>query len=174
MASLVSVEQAKQYLGISSSDQDALLEAMIEQVSAEVERRCGRPFTRRSFVETHLLRARADAYVVLRQRPVLAITRVTDDATGAAIDPGDVVVDAEAGIVHLPQRVRQVTVEYDAGYDVTPPDVQGAVLAIVAAVWQDRTRSASQLAIGDYRAAIELAMPQVADILDRYPRDVVV
>lgn len=173
MASLVSVEQAKQYLGISSSDQDALLEAMIEHISAEVERRCGRPFTRRSFVET-ILRARADAYVVLRQRPVLAITRVTDDATGAAIDPEDVVVDAEAGIVHLPQRVRQVTIEYDAGYDVTPPDVQGAVLAIVAAVWQDRTRSASQLAIGDYRAAIELAMPQVADILDRYPRDVVV
>lgn len=173
MASLVSVEQAKQYLGISSSDQDALLEAMIEHISAEVERRCGRPFTRRSFVETHLL-ARADAYVVLRQRPVLAITRVTDDATGAAIDPGGVVVDAEAGIVCLPQRVHQVTIEYDAGYDATPPDVQGAVLAIVAAVWQDRTRSASQLAIGDYRAAIELAMPQVADILDRYPRDVVV
>ena len=171
MASLVSVEQAKQYLGISSGDQDALLEAMIEQISAEIEERCGRPFTRQSFTERH--RATwPTAQVIVRRRPVLAITRIIDETTGAEIDPAGAMVDAEAGLVRLASPLRDVSITYDAGYDQVPADVAGAVLAVLAAVWQDRTRAATELTLGEYRTAIDLAMPQVAAILARYPADV--
>lgn len=170
MAALVSYTTAKRYLGIEGTDQDAVITDLVDQISTEVEMRCGRPFTRQTYTERYA-RAKACSTLVLTHHPVLAITSITDNATGEAVDLAGVTYDA-AGIVDLGSPLSDVSVTYDAGYDVTPADVQGAVLAILAAVWQDRTRSSFQMGIGDYRAAIDLALPQVAGILDRYPRDV--
>jgi len=77
---LTSVEAVRSYLRLSTVTQDELnlLAALVNQVSARIERICGRRFQARSWVDRH---ARCEqGRVMLRHYPILAMDRI---ATGA-------------------------------------------------------------------------------------------
>ena len=140
---LVSLDDAKTALGIDAGDtsQDATLTAQIEATSMAINNFCDRIFV----VQTYRDQLR-DAYgvygepLVTRQYPIMVddsgvpVVAVTEG--GAALDAellevfpeGGAIYRLDAALVPSAWGAALVTVEYAAGFDPIPADVQGACL----------------------------------------------
>lgn len=140
---LVSIDDAKAALGIAAGDtsQDAVLTAQIEATSMAINNWCDRIFV----VQTYRDQLR-DAYgsygepLVVRQYPIVVdeagvpVVAITEG--GAALDAMLLEVFPEGGAIYrldatalpIAWGAALVTVEYAAGFDPIPADVQGACL----------------------------------------------
>lgn len=139
-ANLTTLEAVKTYLGTDATGQDALLESLIESVSEAVEHYCGREFALARRVEFH--DGQATASLVLRCRPVTEIHSIHDDmgrvfapgteipATRLVLYPGEGVVRLSGG--YFAPGLRNLRVEYTAGYDPIPPAIGQAATILVA------------------------------------------
>lgn len=76
------LSNVKAALGITDSDSDAQLTALLDPVSAAMERYAGRAFEAGSFVEEHM---GGEQTLALREFPITAITTVEDLATGETL-----------------------------------------------------------------------------------------
>lgn len=130
----------------TSSEDDALLETLIDQASAAITAWCGRPFARETVRETFHLEIAAP-FLILTRRPVLSIAALT--INGVSMDPTCAEAD-EAGLLYrvepdgrriawLPGRC---AVDYVAGYTLPgetdrtlPADVERAALIAVNNLW---------------------------------------
>lgn len=147
---LVSLDDAKTALGIDAGDtsQDATLTAQIEATSMAINNYCDRIFV----VQTYRDQLR-DAYgtygepLVTRQYPIMIddsgvpVVAVTEG--GAALDAallevfpeGGAIYRLDAALVPSAWGAALVTVEYAAGFDPIPADVQGACLEWLTVRW---------------------------------------
>ncbi len=138
---LVTLDQAKAALGIPAEDtaQDAVLTAQIESVSTAINNYCDRIFVVQTYRDQ--LRNACGSYgepLVVRQYPIIIAEGVplivTED--GAALDAALWEVFPEAGALYrldataLPSGwgAALLVVDYTAGFDPIPADVQGAAL----------------------------------------------
>lgn len=135
---LITLDQAKAALGIPPTDtsQDAKLTAQIASVSAAVNNYCNRVFV----VQTYQDQLR---YVTnwlypgqpirTRQFPLIDPLTVTQD--GTALDPTALEVSPSEGAIYRLDGAlvaawtgTSILVDYTAGFDPIPADVQGACL----------------------------------------------
>ena len=153
---LVTVDQAKEALGISLDDmtQDAAVQAQIEQVSAAVARYCDREFVIQTYRDQ--LRAvcswlRYGEPLPTAQKPIAeadGVPLVTITENGAELDTTAFEVDAEHGLLYRLDSYgasaawtgTAAILDYDAGYDPIPPDVQAATLEWINARWSAQAR----------------------------------
>ncbi len=134
-AGLVSLDDAKRQLNITSDTEDAELAEMIRAVTAVVERHTG-AVLRRTVVEQH-----AGGYALaLRQLPVVAVTSIAGLGVGGLdVAPGDVLVDGLSGVVCAVDGrwiAGPVLVTYTAGQAMVPPNVRLAALIILQHLWE--------------------------------------
>lgn len=139
-ANLTTLETVKTYLGITTTDQDTLLSSLIASVSEAVEHYCGRVFALDRRVEFY--DGQATGSLVLRCRPVTEIHSIHDDmgrvfaagteipATRLVLYPGEGVVRLSGG--YFAPGLRNIRVEYTAGYDPIPPAIEQAATILVA------------------------------------------
>ncbi len=146
---LVSLVQLKAHLGVQSSADDALLAALISQISRAICTYVNRPFIwPRAVVDTFDGNGRSR--IQLRHWPVISVASVTintfpvfaaeagSGGSGWLIEPGD---DAPPGAMQMlmlsrelfPRGLQNVNVNYRAGYQVTN-EAQTAPLAAPFAV----------------------------------------
>lgn len=129
MANLTTLTKAKNYLGISGTDEDTLLNELISGASKAIENFCNRIFGEAPYTEYHDGRGRPS--VVLKQLPVVSVTSVHDDIdrdfeAGDLVDADNYIVDMVAGIIILKNDatfadgVLNVKVVYTAGYSTIP------------------------------------------------------
>jgi Phage gp6-like head-tail connector protein len=149
---LVTVDQAKAALGIDPTDtsQDALLQQQIDQVSAAIDNYCDRTFVRQTYRDQNRFVCNwlgSGKPLMTRQWPIplgegaAPMLSVTED--GAVLDPAVWEVEIETGSLYRLDDMAAIyawtgtliVVDYDAGYDVVPPDVQGATLEWLTARW---------------------------------------
>jgi hypothetical protein len=145
---LVSLDDAKVALGIDAADtsQDAALTQQIEATSMAVCNWCDRIFAVQVYRDQ--LRDAYGAYgepLVTRQYPIVVAdgTSLTVSEGGVALNPTLVEVFPEAGEVYrldaaaVPSAwgAALVVVDYTAGFDPIPADVQGACLEWLTARW---------------------------------------
>ena len=148
---LVTVDQAKEALGISLDDmtQDAAVQAQIEQVSAAVARYCDREFVIQTYRDQ--LRAvcswlRYGEPLPTMQKPIAeaeGVALITVTENGAELDTTAFEVDAERGLLYRLDSSgasaawigAAAILDYDAGFDPIPPDVQAATLEWITARW---------------------------------------
>jgi hypothetical protein len=147
---LISVEDAKAALGIEDADtsQDAALTRQIDAISQAINNWCDRVFV----VQTYRDQVRnACGYfgepLVVRQYPIVVdeagVPLVAISEDGAALDAAYLEVYPETGAVYrldaamAPSAwaVALAVVDYTAGYDPIPADVQGACLEWLTLRW---------------------------------------
>jgi len=145
---LVTLDQAKLVLGITDTTSDAALTAQINQVSAAIQRYCDRVFVRQDYRDQY-------RYVMnwmpvgqplpLRQYPLALdvngypLATVIED--GALVDAAAYEADADRGYLYRLDGAAYawtgllITVDYTAGYDPVPEDLQAAALEWLSARW---------------------------------------
>jgi uncharacterized phiE125 gp8 family phage protein len=143
-------DNVKSYLGLSGTAYDAVIDLLIPAASEAIEKFCGRRFGQASYTEYR--DGEAADRVVLRERPVTLVTAVWDDPDrdfddDSRLDADEYVLEPESGIVRLrygsfADGVRNVKVQYTAGYSAIPQDLAQACLMLVAA-WFHRGREAA-------------------------------
>ena len=146
---LVTLDDAKAALGIPAADtsQDATLTRQIEATSAAINNYCDRVFV----VQTYRDQVRG-AYgwtgepLVTRQYPIVVDEGVPLVVTegGVAVDPAYLEIYPETGSLFRLDNYSAapsawtaplIVVDYTAGFDPIPPDVQGAALEWLTARW---------------------------------------
>jgi Phage gp6-like head-tail connector protein len=154
---LVTLDQAKAALGIDPADtsQDALIQQEIDAVSGAINNYCDRIFVRQTYRDQ--IRRACDWLgtgrpLETRQWPIpldntgAPVLTVTED--GAILDPALWEIEVETGSVYrldtsamIYSWIGQVILlDYDAGYDVVPADVEGAALEYLTSRWAARGR----------------------------------
>ena len=156
---LVDLDTVKDELGIPPEDisKDGRLQRWITSTSQRFANICGVVFPEEGVSEVFRLLGTGYGYggyhyhgpvhpwgsgspyglpIRLRRRPVMAVTNVTESTT--PLDPTTYETDLPGGLIYrLTSNSRgnwcgtSVNVEYSAGYDPIPADVQDAVLSIV-------------------------------------------
>lgn len=201
---LITLSYAKSVCGITGSDRDSFLASLISACSSAVCRYCGRQFRSQSFTEYYDGKGYGDTdlyyggsrfnwTLTLRNFPIVELTQVTlwpYDAAQTEVIPGtDFVVDSRLGEIRLrndsahtalfPPGFQTTKVEYVAGYDDVPDDVQLACALMVKnsldVAATDLTKDAESIGPGGYsyqlRAGSFASMvtsPEVKELLNRY------
>ncbi len=191
---LTSLQAVKGYLGIASAEHDALLEGLIEAVSAHFAAQTGRRLTAHDYSwdpaspafdpDNAVLDGSGHPELLLPQYPVQSLTWLALD--GAAVEearaPGQAgwLLDRSAGVVSLLGGVfgrgrGNVALAYRAGFEQTPADLAQACLEQVAVRFQESGAgqgrlgvSARALADGSLSYVGQALLPQVTAVLERY------
>ena len=131
----------------STSANDLVLSLLITAISAFVPNQINRQILAANYVENY--RGNGKDRLLLRQRPVLAISAVVWQGQSAITTPGDafagttgVTTDGRSAILvnYTIPRGADVRVSYAAGYSTVPADLSLAVAELVAEEYARRTR----------------------------------
>lgn len=150
---LVSLEDAKAHLQVTGTDDDAAISALIARASAAITSYIGAPMLSGGYRETFETGC-GQTYLILSRTPVSSITSVAVDST--VLSENESRLDSSAGLLarlangrSRPWEARAViVVEYEAGYETTPADIQQAALTLIAADWSARGRDPGLRNIG--------------------------
>lgn len=144
---LCSRTNLKSYLGLTGTGHDDTLDMLIDAASEAIESYCRRSFGVTAHVEYH---DGGHDRIVLRHRPVTALTGLWDDlarefSDSSEITSDDYVLDSDLGILHLDagtfaEGIRNVKVSYSAGYSTIPDDLSQACI-LLAAAWFNQGRA---------------------------------
>jgi hypothetical protein len=146
--SVLSLQDAKDALNIpqATTTDDAEIQRKIATIEANIEKMTGGPVITRSIVERAEL---TDGYtaLVLRKRPIVAVTSIVSVASGQPIAIGDLDIDPNSNIVRrklgLPfygpyfTWLPTFTVTYTAGLGTSvPPAIADAAADIIQHLWE--------------------------------------
>lgn len=137
----IETSDAKTFLGVSGSDYDDTIEAMVLAASQAIEAWCGGIFTQRTVTET-MFPEDSLGNLVLSHSPIISLTSVTiDDVTETL---GDYRLMKQLGAL---RRVdggaiagNTIVAVYAAGYATIPDDVQQATREFVRDLFNSRDR----------------------------------
>lgn len=150
MSDLCQLADVKSYLGISDTNSDTVLSALISQVSAGIESYCNRTFASQSYTERR--NGGCGSKLYLMNGPVTAVASLTVNGQAVSAAPDDVsggyVFDSSvlyirpggSGPQEFYKGVQNVTVTYTAGFTTIPLDVVHAAIAWVASLFAKRNR----------------------------------
>lgn len=148
-SALTDLPAVKRHLHLDGGEHDALLTDLINQVSALIERLCGRQFRLRTREERHRpLRGR---FVFLRHYPVAQVHAVTRDAQAVRYR-----LRTGSGMLELLDRGGgDVVMNYDAGFDPLPADLVLTCHEMVAEAFarSRRDNSVRSERLGEYAVA---------------------
>jgi uncharacterized phiE125 gp8 family phage protein len=144
---LATVAALKAELGISGTDKDTALEAVLDRVSAAIATYCGRVFAREQVRET-LVHRITPREILLSRYPVVSLDSVTlDDAT---VEVSDYTLDKDVGHIFagtLGTAGSRIVLTYTAGYVLPededanlPDDIQQAALTAAKSLYRSSDR----------------------------------
>ena len=161
MADLITIDEYKEYEGITSSNEDLRLEKLIPSVSQLVKTYCANSiidFYSVDRVETFNLQWQT-SFVQLTESPLVSITqveeRVNPSTDYVVLDAADYYLDLETdSVVRLSGASKRswytgpgaVRITYRAGYASTPADLKLAVIDLVKYYIRDEHKERRSIA----------------------------
>lgn len=142
--SIITLQDAKSAVNINpaTTAYDAELQVYVDTVTASLETITGGPAFNRS-VSEYVTVSGDLRDIVLRQRPVVSVTSITDVATGLVMPIADIDVDLNAGIVRRKlnlafwSRGTRYQVVYVAGWGTSiPAAFNAAARVILSHLWE--------------------------------------
>ncbi len=146
---LTTLAKVKSYLGITDTDNDVLLEELIDNVTEFVEGQLmGRRIKKTSYVDE--LHDGGEEDIFLLNYPIIEPPTVTGDfrsgtienPTFQAFQVNDFVVYNNGGFIHFffrtPRGARNLRFTYDGGFTTIPDDLDLLAKQIVAKLFQRR------------------------------------
>jgi len=148
LANLLSSSRAKQAIvqATFSTSENSLLDTLCLAASAAI-----RSYTRRELLLTshdELVSGLAEDVLFLRQYPITTITRVSLVSGDPLVDVGGYRIDSARGLLMRISGTWQLgksnyRVEYEAGYEELPSDLEeGAAQWVAALFWQSKDNPA--------------------------------
>ena len=153
---VLGLQDAKDHLNIpqATTTYDSEILSKIATIQASLEKLCGGPIFNRTVTE----RVQVSNYytaLVVRQRPLVSVTSITDIPSGAALSIADLELDTNAGIIRRKLeypfigRGPYFTVVYVAGQGTAiPASFNEAARIILEHLWQTQRGPARQPVIG--------------------------
>lgn len=184
---LITKAEYKAYAGISSTNKDAEIDALIPRVSAFIKTYCRRTFI--DYVSTNKVEYfnGPAIYFPLKEYPVISI-----DLVEKSVDYGnsyttlteyqDYALDMSRGVVHcmipegFPEYVNGYMVSYKAGFSEIPEDLKLAVIDLISYYLRNDTAIHSNKAPGTNSVQVEYisttSLPaHIKRVLDLYMAD---
>jgi len=163
MSDLTSLSKVKTYLGITGSDDDELLESLIDAASSAIKKFCRSSIVASDYTEYH--DGAGGRCLILRQRPINSIASIYDDLDRrypeeSLIDADDYTFKSESALViytggKFQEGIKNVKITYNAGYGAAPEDVDLGCRMQVAS-WYNRASQGGdgigEENIGEYSA----------------------
>jgi hypothetical protein len=154
--SVLSLQDAKEHLNIpqSNTTYDSEIQSKIATIQANLEKLTGGPIITRSVTE-RVPCPYGHTTLTVRQRPLVAVTSITDVASGVAIDITGLDVDTNAGVIR--RRLSwpfwvwggAYTVVYSAGWGTAvPASFNEAARIILEHLWQTQHGPSLRPSIG--------------------------
>lgn len=176
---LTTLANVKAYLSppLTTTADDALLQRLITASSQFIQSWLNRSIAVSDYSDTRS--GSGGIRLFLRNRPVIAVASVTIDGavipvsgpppnqSGFMFDDSSVYL---AGFRFM-KGVRNVVVQYSAGYAATPPEIEQACIALTVLRYKERDRigQASKSVAGEVISFQQKDMPaDVATVLDQY------
>jgi hypothetical protein len=149
VSQLCALADVKSYMGLTDTNQDALLTTLIGNASAFIETYCNRTFAQASYTETR--NGGCGPKLYLANGPVVSVSSVSVDGTAVPLAPDaksyGFVWDAMQVYIRpggypgeFTKGIQNVVVSYTAGYVTTPPDVNQACCELIAYKMAKRNR----------------------------------
>jgi len=166
--SVLTLQQAKDYLDITANTYDTELQAFIDSAEAAIAKKVG-PLT--SVTTTKQVDGRGRA-LVLPCTPVVSLTSVTGN-TGEVVSPADLTV-LPPGIVRYTAGgacfpAEWYTVVYQSGRASVPADLLLAVKRLLKRMWSSQRGSGARPGSSPEAAGPAFAMPnEVLELLAPY------
>lgn len=136
---LLTLDEAKDQLDITTSSHDTELQAYVEGVTAAIEAHVG-PVENRSVTETHDVPACGARVLVLRQTPAVSLASAVPVLTGGiAYDVAGLDLDGPTGTVRRLDGGRlygPLRITYTAGRGVVPATITLAARIMVQHLWR--------------------------------------
>jgi len=141
-------EDVKAWLGITDADEDALLDGLCTNYTSLMQKFMGRDIFQNTYSEAYS--GQDTKRIALRQFPVTAVSAMTindqpvtaaPSTMGAGFRFDDLAVYIQSvwyGV--FPRGVRNITVQYTAGFSPVPVDLKQACIEQVAYTYRSRKR----------------------------------
>lgn len=157
---LITLNDAKTYLGVTGDDDDVLIEGLITAATASLEKACDAVFLQREITERQRPKGRDGRNIYLHHYPVVSVTTIEDDE-GNTVAADQYIIHADQGVLahkiswpvpaHAPAGTWKVT--YTAGRwasaDDVPDDLRLACRMLVARRYESRV-DWHTVRLGDY------------------------
>jgi len=140
---LTTLQSLKDYLKITTSDDDSLLTSAIEQASSFITDYCNREFEAQDYQKR--MDWHGEDEFILDHFPVNSLSsfQYNTGTLGNPIwedyDTDSYMLDNEKGIISLTcpihRGIKNIKVEYNAGYIVIPADIQRACIRIASYIY---------------------------------------
>ena len=137
-AYIISLEDAKEQLNFTDSDDDEELRGFIESATAVIERHRDEVVARRMIVERRTVPTLRDV-LKLRKHPVISLTSVESRVGSTTWNVADLDVDPEIGTIEVlagPLLQGKLKITYVAGFTVIPANYTKAAAMIVDHLWE--------------------------------------
>ncbi len=146
MANLTTIGNVKEWLGLDSCDDDALLTRMVSALSRYIQSWLNRDLLTASYSETR--DGSGSRKIMMSNYPVTAVSSLTIDGlaipqavdsrgSGFMITPNLIVL---VGGYAFTQGMQNVVISYTAGFAVTPPELEQACIELIAMRYKERDR----------------------------------
>ena len=179
---LTTLPAVKEYLGITVSTYDTLIEGFIHRATDMIENYCSRHFRAADYTEYHDGRGLAELYP--NEYPVNSVSHIYDDpdwvwGTDTEVDSDDYRIRDNAVIVlksgTFSDDVQNIKLEYNAGYSTIPEDLAQACIEQCAWMFRQSAEGASLLGVtakshadGSVSYTAQDLLPQVRRVLEKY------
>lgn len=141
MGSLATIAQIKEFLNISSVTYDTFATNLLARASAFIEMQCSRVFAETEYKE--LYDGNGGCELFLDNYPIISLTKFSEDydiATATInddIDVATILLQKDTGLISptdftISKGIRNIYVEYKAGYATIPADVQQVCIELCA------------------------------------------
>jgi len=167
-SAITTLTEAKKYLKVDNTDNDTIIELMIETATKKTEDHCNSFWVKREITETHI--GDGKQFLYLYRQPIVEIASVTIDGE----DEEDYIGRLSRGLLYLSSGWplgAEVEVVYTAGYldeaDDALIEIPDAVLAVLACLgeWYNNPQgvaSESVSGIGSVTYNTEMELPASA------------
>ena len=148
---LTTLENVKESLSITDSDNDSLLERLINAATELIESETGRRFKKTDHEEE--IHDGIGKNLALENYPILdseddvsnsdpVIKRIYSDGTDDTIDEDSYRYNKKTGVIYRavgwPEGEDNISVDYTAGYDTIPADLEQACIDLVSYAYNRR------------------------------------
>ena len=173
---LLTLDEAKEFLRITGTEEDSLISSLIEQASQMVETYCDRYIEKRTDLTEDFFHVKDR--ILVHAYPIISISAVQlVDANGDTTDVTDYTTNNNLGIIYLHSKHSDAhfRVTYTGGFETIPADIKFATMYLLGQIYRISADGAHGVTArtsptGSVTYYIQDMAPVVKAVLDRYKR----
>jgi hypothetical protein len=169
--SLTTLSTVKEYLGLTGTGEDSLLNRLMDWATDFIHSYCGRIFPQGGYDE--YIDGDGTETLLSHQFPILSVNSLEVD--GAVKDSASFVLYAPLGLLRLksgvfPRGKKNVRLQYTAGYATIPKDIEQASIELVALRYYDRGSARLGVTSSEGTSFVSQLPQEIRQVLDLYKR----